>query len=91
MTVERTLSPPRWLFERDHRPVGFPAVGGFHVKVNLGLLELAGLFLLLAAVTTVLAQSSPEASYTPIVPVTVILVAFALVTAGRLLFLAVKE
>lgn len=70
---------------------GGPRCGGLGVKADLGLLALAALFLLLAAGTAVLAQSSPEASYTPIVPVTLILVTFALLAAGTLILLAVKE
>lgn len=52
------------------------------MKVSLGLLALAVIFLVLAAGIAILARSSPEASYTPIVPVTVILVAFVLASVG---------
>lgn len=61
------------------------------MKVNLGYAILAGLFLVLVAAIVVLAQGSPEASYTPITAVVVVLGILGLLFAGALLLIAVKE
>lgn len=60
------------------------------MTMRAGYVALAGLFLLIAGAIAVLAQGSPEASYTPITAVVVVLGVLGLLFAGILLYLAVK-
>ncbi len=61
------------------------------MKVYLRYAALAGPLLLLAGAIAVLAQDSPEASYTPITSVGFIPVFLGVLIARALLLVAVKE
>lgn len=61
------------------------------MKLNLGYVALGILFLTLSVAIIMLAQGSPEASYTPIGPVTAVIVLFAVIMAGMLLYISVKQ
>lgn len=51
----------------------------------------AGLFLVLAGAIAVLAQDSPEASYTPVTSLALLLVVLGVLFAGALLLIAVRK
>ncbi len=61
------------------------------MKLDLGLVALAALFLTIAGATALLARGSPEAPYTPITFVVVVLFAVGGLVAAMLVYIAVKR